>query len=754
MSSGLRSRVAAAACAAVAGLAAVPAAEAQAPRADRCDPLDPSVCLYPFPSDHVTQADRSTETGRRVDFARAAMPRNVLGKPISPREYRHSDGFSPGTPMITRVPGLDTPEAFRRTGAPPVDDPARSLEAGSPVVVIDARTRERQLVWAELDLNPADPADRTLIVRPAKNLLEGRRYIVALRGMRDADGGLIEAGDAFRRYRDRERTGDPAFERRRRHMESIFRTLARAGIAREELFLAWDFTVASARSTTARMLSIRDRAFAALGDRDLADLRVQGRAPVFALDPDVPDELRDLPELPLPDLPVPGIPGVPTRIDQIDGVQDFTPEQDPRIARKIRGRFVIPCYLSTPGCVTGGRFLPGRDGHTPRRLPGNVAVAQFTCNVPRSALDGPNPAPARVSLYGHGLFGGQGEIDQGQLKSFANEHNIVFCATDWDGMATRDVPNALTVLQDLSRFPTLIDHVQQGFLHFLYLGRLMVHPQGFAAQPAFQKDGRPVIDTSQLFYDGNSQGGIYGGALTAIAPDFQRATLGVPGMNYSTLLRRSVDFDMYAEGSFEGVDLPVGGLYDAYPNELERPLILALIQMLWDRGDPNGYAQHMTSDPLPNTPPHEILLHVAFGDHQVADVSAVVQARSVGARLHAPVLEPGRERFRDRPYPGPEGDSFAGLEPLGPAGYSRDGSGLVFWDSGPPTPVRDVDGQQRGTPAPPAGNVPPRDGRDPHEEPRNTVAARVQKSRFLRPGGTIDDVCGGPCYSRGFRGAP
>ena len=38
-----------------------------------------------------------------------------------------------------------------------------------------------------------------------------------------------------------------------------------------------------------------------------------------------------------------------------------------------------------------------------------------------------------------------------------------------------------------------------------------------------------------------------GGSLTALAPDFNRAVLGVPGMNYSTLLRRSVDFDQYAQ---------------------------------------------------------------------------------------------------------------------------------------------------------------------------------------------------------------
>ena len=65
---------------------------------------------------------------------------------------------------------------------------------------------------------------------------------------------------------------------------------------------------------------------------------------------------------------------------------------------------------------------------------------------------------------------------------------------------------------------------------------------GLGTDPAFQNDaGESVIDTRRLFYDGNSQGGIIGGALAAVGVDHDRAVLGVPGMNYSTLLRRSVD---------------------------------------------------------------------------------------------------------------------------------------------------------------------------------------------------------------------
>ena len=257
-------------------------------------------------------------------------------------------------------------------------------------------------------------------------------------------------------------------------------------------------------------------------------------------------------------------------------------------------------------------------------------------------------------------------MNAGNVQAMSAEHNFVFCATDWIGMSDgghRRTP--WSMLQDFSRFPALADRLQQGFLNFLYLGRLMIHPDGFGADPAFQDEGRSVIDTRRLFYDGNSQGGIFGGALTALAPDFTRAVLGVPGMNYSTLLRRSVDFDRYSTHPRSR----------HYPSELERPLILSLMQMLWDRGEPNGYAHHMTDDPLPDTPPHEVLLHVAFGDHQVANVTAEVEARTIGARPAQPALDAGPQ-LRQEP--------FYGIPPI--RAFPFDGSAFVMWDTRPAAP--------------------------------------------------------------------
>ena len=121
--------------------------------------------------------------------------------------------------------------------------------------------------------------------------------------------------------------------------------------------------------------------------------------------------------------------------------------------------------------------------------------------------------------------------------------------------------------------------------------------------------------------------------------------LYVGAMNYSLLLTRSVDFDAYA-----------AVLYPSYPDELARPLILSLIQMLWDRGEPNGYAWHMTGDPLPDTPRHKVLQLLSFGDHQVANVATEVQARTIGSRI-----SPARRGSRAAT---PTGTPYFGMPPI------------------------------------------------------------------------------------------
>ena len=146
----------------------------------------------------------------------------------------------------------------------------------------------------------------------------------------------------------------------------------------------------------------------------------------------------------------------------------------------------------------------------------------------------------------------------------------------------------------------------------------------------------------------------------------------------------------------------------------------------------------MTSRPLPGTPAHRVLLHVAFGDHQVSDTTAEVEARTIGARAYRPEARPGPLAL-----PAPSAASAH-------RGFPFEGSAIVFWDTGP---LRTEGGAEVGTNPPPVENLPNRSGDDPHENPRAMPTARVQKSEFLRIGGRVVDVCGGgPCYAGSWTG--
>jgi hypothetical protein len=669
--------------------------------AGRCDFIaDPGnrVCLLPFPNDYYTVRDRDTRTGRRVDLEAESMPANAAGTHIDPAPYNLNDGFSPGQPIVLRVPGIDSADDLAASGAAPINHIGRFDRRRAPIVLIDAKTGKRRPIWAEVDSNASDPEDVALQIHPARNLRSRHRYIVALRDLRTADGEQIQAPAGFRYYRDDVPTDQKPIERRRRHFERLFRILKRADIARRDLYLAWDFTVASDRNIADRLLHIRDESFAELGDRKLANKRVQGAPPGF----------------------------------RITGVDEFAPTENPDVAREVRGEVDVPCYLA-PDCRPGGRFALGAHGLPTRN---GTWEAEFRCVVPRS-VTAAEAAPARAAIYGHGLFGSSAEIRSDLIQGFANDYRFVICATDEIGMSSGDLPNTAGILVDLSRFPELTDRVQQGLLNELVLGRALIHPAGLGAHPAFHKDGSgatpSVVEPGRLYYEGNSQGGILGGALTAVAPDFTRAVLGVPGMRYSLLLPRATPFDEFA-----------AVLYPNYPDELERPLILSLTQMLWDRSDPNGYARRMTSRPLPDTPKHKVLMAVAFGDHQVTNFAADVEARTIGAHKHAPVLDAGRWPGVDVLWNVPRIER-----------YPFRGSAVFYSDIGPVRPDPADPAETIGTPPPPLANFPNRAGEDPHGAPRGIPYALELANRFLAPGGRVIDPCGGaPCYAGGYTGLP
>jgi hypothetical protein len=627
-----------------------------------CDPLGGSRCLLPFPNDHFTVADSATDTGRRVNLAATATPANAAGVHVDPAELDRNDGFSPGSAIVLQLPGVD----LARSGAAPITDMARSLDRDAPIVIIDARTGKRHPYWAELDARAPDDAHRLVFVRPSENFSEGHRYIVAIRGVVDAAGRPLAPTDAFRAYRDRLDSHIPAVEARRAHMESLFRDLDRARVDRDDLVLAWDFTVASAANLSERLLAMRDDAFAALG----------GAAPAFT-------------------------------------VTSVTPSTRANLATEIQGTYQVPNYLTGDG--SSGNVLNNGDGPGSSPIPARngTYTARFLCTIPRSATNADGSAnPTTMMLYGHGLLGSAREA-LGASSRYSSVTNVTTCATWWIGMSEEDIGSVLASLVDMTKFRTIPDRLQQSMLNVLFLGRLMRHPEGLGSDPAFQAaDGTPLLDQRHLTFNGVSQGGILGGAVSAVAQDWRRVFLGVPGMNYSTLLDRSVDFDQF------GVFLDPN-----YPDWIDRQQVILLAQMLWDRGENDAYAQHLTRDPYRRTPAKQVMLYEAFGDHQVANVATEVLARTIGARLRVPALALGRspdvQPFWDIPT----------VSRLPDSGRSY----LVVWDF--------------GTPAPPTTNEPNRAGEDPHGQGRDRPDVLTLAVSFLDHGTLVDTCGGGPCQT-------
>lgn len=718
-----------------------------------CDPIVPQQCMLPYPDDWLTSPDPSSVTGRKLNLNPLAMPRNAEGKPIDPSPWNNwSDGFSAGAQILTFVPGLTKNSDLVASNIPTDTDMSLNESTDEGVILLDADTGKTWPVWAEVDqytqeagVLPAGAVgsvQQDLMIHPAENLLDGHRYIVALRGVHTDSGAIAQPSPAFQAYRDG--TAPPS-DPRAAHMNGIFKDLNEAGWKkRSQLYLAWDFTTASTRSVAGRLLAMRDDALGQLG-QTTADMKAGiltgSAAPAFT----------------------------------VSSVTNYTPAQDKYVAREITGTFTVPCYIAptcsppvkcetltapTPlgtvfdDCPSPGEFaLDPTDLYaTPSQVPGQTYQAGFICIVGQK---GWGTSLMRPVEYGHGLFGSDSEVTASPQKEMAGIYGMMYCATDWFGFANADIPNAVLALSDLSNFPVLIDRTLQGELNFLYLQRLMIHPDGFSSNAAFRySGGNSFINTNAVYYDGNSQGGIYGGTVCAVSVDVRHCSLGVPGMDYSTLLPRSSDYVATAPlgpSSLLSItpsnpqgDIGYSNLFDLfYPDQSERQLTLDLIQTFWDRADPNGYATHMTSSAsgglLPDTPDHQVLMQVAWGDHQVADVTAEDEARTIGAETFEPALEATRlsgDKDPGGPYTYNLGDPTWGLPAI--QGSAYDGSAMVFYDAGP------TGADQYGTDPPPPSDVPNFTGGDPHEAPRRSCAAQDQKSHFLDAGGLVTLVAQAP----------
>jgi hypothetical protein len=542
-----------------------------------------------------------------------------------------------------------------RSGLATEDHIERSLAPDAAIVILEDSPGKLRRVpyWVEPDLREGDPAGQTLFVRPAEILKEATRYVVAFRNLREVSGAAIQPARAFVRLRDRDTVSVPVLKSRQARFDETFATLGAQGIDKGSLVVAWDFVTASNEALHGDLLQMRDDALARVG----------------AMGPPL----------------------------TVDSVVEYAPTADgsgkpvdPNIALEIQGSFAVPSYLTawTPDGFAGSQL--NRDKRD-RINPSGTRTPRFWVRIPYSAVDGKS-TPHGLVLYGHGLLGSGSQVHGDFNSRIANQNNLIFFSADLTGMTEEDQGSVIQILSDLSRFPSIADRLHQGLVEWVLLARAM-------------RSQLEALNRDELFYSGISQGGIFGGSFVALSPDVRRGHLGVPGSNYSLLLQRSADFDSF------GVLLGT-----TYPSSRELALAVSAMQLLWDATDPVTHYRHISAEPYPGTPPHQILLAPARGDYQVAVLSNEVLARSgVGVSVMAH-YDGERQVFgvHEQPYP-------------------YQGSGVVLWHFGNPWPM--------------LGNQPPMDAAgDPHEKPRRQGSHNAQMVHFFRTG-EIKDVCGGmPCW--------
>ncbi|MFI5396779.1 MAG: hypothetical protein ACHQ9S_14685 [Candidatus Binatia bacterium] len=648
---------------------------------DQCEILNNAECMLPYPSSRFL-VPANTATGWRVSFPATGMPVQS-GKPLSPDPYSILDGFSPTVQILMHFPGGVDPAGSNASRLLPETRTynSRSLDLDSPTVLLDVDTNTRVLHFIEPDANATGnfvPARQALFLRPARSLTPGHRYIVAVRNLVHPDGTPVTAEPAFAALRDQRPTDIQAIVSRQSQFEDIFSHLTAAGVTRSELVLAFDFVVQSDAGLTGQMLSMRDQSFAWLQAQREAGTQTFTVANVIQND-----------------CTQPGV---------------FT-------WRVVEGTYQVPLFLTSDPVA-----LPTTPGTLNVDASGNPVQngftnAPFTIAMPCSVLAG-NGTPKRPLIMGHGLFGTGRDLVEG----FANQADLssidlITGATDWRGLSSPDVniPSFIasfvsqTVLH-LKNFPALPDRLRQGQLNTLVLAR-MIKTAVFNVDSHFQTpSGVGVLAGPQEeeFYFGASLGGIMGLMFTALSPDIVNANVDVPAINFSILLQRSTDFSQ-----FDSV-LTITGLADP----MQRALTLGIIHELWVRGEPAGYATHITSNPLEGTNAKNILMTMAWLDQQVSNVATEIAARTLGLPNLAGSLRTNMAEIPDEPGPLP--------------------SALVIYDTG----SFDLSNSADAPFIPPLANLAPTHSCcDPHGL-RGYIPASIEQLRaFLTPGGKITNFC-------------
>jgi hypothetical protein len=476
----LRARVAI--IVALVGLVACGGDESSSPTAplnvpEGCNPIAfEHDCMLPYPSDLY-------RGGETVQLPQATWMTTSKDLAVDPHALSVEDGFSPGSQILVSFSQAIDEGALIGWD----DDFAESLGDTSPTVLLDADTGERVMHFAETDPRAVDDVERALLIRPVTRLENGHRYVVAIRGLRSADGEPLATPMGFSRLRDGTAEASALTALAERYEGDVFAPLEAAGVARGELQLAWDFTVRSRNDAMTDMLAVREQTLAAL---DSADPEVT--------------------------------------------VVSFEDAPDAFAARRIEATLSVPRFLQDSEPMA--QLL--RDADDQVASDGTFDVP-FTIWIPNSVANlGPNDPPPRIVQFSHGFFGGRVEVDSFVIQ-LADERGFVVVATDWWGLSNADrLPLTDMLVTDIARTLQTTDRVHQAMANQLALTRAAMTTLPSLSEMMIA----PAYDASEVYLYGISMGHILGTTLLSLSPDIERAAVNVGGANFSMIMFRARPF--------------------------------------------------------------------------------------------------------------------------------------------------------------------------------------------------------------------
>lgn len=550
-----------------------------------CNPLRTSgACMLPWPNAIYLDADATTRTGLRLAIPAGTLPVNdPAGTRLDPTRWNVADGFSPATPIVVYFPERIDPASLVSWR-----DESATLSAASATVIVDMQTGKLVAHASEVDANAVRDSDRqAVILRPAARLAPKRRYAVAVtRSIRTVDGGTPAPPPLFDAIANGAPPSNALAQAQAARMPEILSALAKAGVPRDRILVAWDFVTGSDEALTDHVLTMRDQALSVAG---------------------------------------------PTGIGYtITSVEDGL---DAEVLRRIRGTFTVPLFLDNGDETKPEAQLLLDSSGQPKH--NGTHEAPFTIIIPAVAAQ---KSPLPLVMFGHGLFGtgesALGDATGSYVQDFANLEGYVVFATDWIGLSAHEDPvkpgtsgAAADALADFNRLPWLTDRLQQALVNAMVLvrtmrGRIVNDP---AMTVTGKAGGAPAGDATKLTYYGGSLGGIMGTSFMGYDPDVTLAVVHVPGGFWSTMFQRSTNW--------RESELVIDG---SYPDHLDQQLLLALAQMQLDYTDPATVAPYVLANPLPGVPKKQLDVQMAVGDAQVPNIATEMLARTMGVPLLGP----------------------------------------------------------------------------------------------------------------------